>query len=189
MIKAVFLVSVLVRAAAGPAYPQQTPAVPTVGLPSYLLEGYFTLKLNLTGAADKMAGADYGFRPGSMPEVRTFGQVLAHVTGAQSAVCAAAKGAPDPNQGHDLERELKTKAELTEALADSFAFCDAVFTDLNDDSAMELVRYGQAEITRGALLAYLLVHSSEMYGITTVYLRSKDLIPPSTERENRSRPQ
>ena len=67
------------------------------------------------------------------------------------------------------------------------AFCDDTFADLTDDNAMEYVEYGQVEVARGALLAYLLVHSSEMYGIGTVYLRAKDLVPPSTEREMRHR--
>ena len=30
-------------------------------------------------------------------------------------------------QGKNLEQELKTKAEITKALADSFALCDTAF--------------------------------------------------------------
>ena len=33
----------------------------------------------------------------------------------------------------------------------------------------------------------LLAHNSEMYGIGTVYLRLKGIVPPSTERQNAGR--
>ena len=58
---------------------------------------------------------------------------------------------------------------------------------MTEASTNEIVKYAEVQITRGALLAYLLVHSSEMYGIRTVYLRSRDLVPPSTQREQRAR--
>jgi len=170
-------------AVTAPLHAQERAPTPTVGLPLYLLDGYSTLRLHLTQAAEKMAAEDYRFRPGSMSDARTFGEVIAHVASSQTATCAAARGLPDPNAGRPLERELDTKAELTEALADSFALCDLAFTGLTDAAVNEVIVYGPAEITRGALLAYTLVHSSEMYGISTVYLRSRGILPPSTERE------
>jgi len=44
-----------------------------IGLATSLQRGYAGLKTNFTQAAEKMPEADYGFKPGSTPEVRTFG--------------------------------------------------------------------------------------------------------------------
>ena len=93
-----------------------------------------------------------------------------------------ALGQPNPNQGHNLETELKTKPEFQKALADSFALCDKAFAALTEQNATELVKQGQGEIARAALLANVLTHSNEMYGTGAVYMRAKGLVPPSTER-------
>jgi len=45
------------------------------------------------------------------------------------------------------------------------------------------VKQGQNEIARSALLANVVVHSNEMYGTASVYMRAKGLVPPSTERQ------
>ena len=47
-------------------------------------------KRNLTRSAEQMPETDYGFRP--VNTVRTFGEILAHVAGANYVFCAAAKG-------------------------------------------------------------------------------------------------
>src|SRR4029077_2782750 len=100
--------------------------------------GYAGVKQNLTQEAAKMSEADYNFKPSSMPEVRGFGQLFGHVANAQYGSCAAAKGVPNPNQGKNLE-ELKSKAEITKALADSFAFCDDAYKNLTEANASEPV--------------------------------------------------
>jgi hypothetical protein len=46
--------------------------------------------------ADKMPEEDYSLKPGTMPEVRTFGQLFGHVAAGQFGVCAAVKGVPNP---------------------------------------------------------------------------------------------
>ena len=160
----------------------QAPAGQPLGLAASLLRGYNSVKQNLIEEADKMPEADYNFKPGPAPELRTFGMLFAHVANAQFGSCAAALGTPNPNQGHNLETELKTKAEFTKALADSFALCDKAFATLTDQNAMEMVKQGQGEIARSALLANVVIHSNEMYGTGSVYMRAKGLVPPSTER-------
>ena len=158
-----------------------------VGLAMGLQISYGGSKANLVSEAEKMPEADVGFKPGSMPEVRAFGQIFAHVAAGQFGVCAAVKGVPDPTQGRNLEQELRTKAEFMKILADSFAFCDDVFSSTTDENAVAFVRQGPNEITRAMALYGLLAHNSEMYGIGTVYLRLKGIVPPSTERQNSGR--
>jgi hypothetical protein len=47
-------------------------------------------KRNITESADLMTEANYSFKP--VDSVRTFGQILAHLAGANYVICAAAKG-------------------------------------------------------------------------------------------------
>jgi hypothetical protein len=141
--------------------------------------------MNLTEAAQKLGDADYSYRPS--PEIRVYGGQLAHVANSQFNACAAARGEKNPNQGQNLEQTLKTRDEIVKALSDSFAFCDPAFASLTDQSAVELVQQGQNQVARGSVLANLIAHSNEEYGIITVYLRTKNIVPPSTERGMRGR--
>ena len=168
--------------AASSAIAQPPPAGQQLTLTASLNRSYNSVKQNLTEEAAKMAEADYSFKPGPAAELRTFGQLFGHVTNSQFGSCAAALGQPNPNQGHNLETELKTKAEFQKALADSFALCDKAFAALTDANALEMVKQGQGQIARAALLANVAVHSNEMYGTGSVYMRAKGLVPPSTER-------
>ena len=97
------------------------------------------------------------------------------------------KGVPNPVAGKNLERDLKTKTEFVQALADSFALCDDVFASTTDDNAVQFILQGGTEMPRASVLSFLLEHNAEMYGVGTVYLRLKNLVPPSTERENARR--
>ena len=156
-----------------------------VGIATSLQRGYAGFKNNFTQAAEKMPDGDYGFKPGSTPEARTFAQVIDHIVQAQFGQCSALSGKPNPMQGKQLEQELKTKAEVTKALAESFALCDSLFADVTDANAMESVKMGNNEVTRVAALYGILVHGNEMYGTAAVYLRSKNIVPPSTENMGR----
>jgi hypothetical protein len=182
MIRVSCLVSALAFAAAafaqgggGQMGPQK------ITLATTLQRGYAGLKQNLTAEADKMPEADYGFKPGSMPEVRPFSALFGHVANAQFNACAVAKGVPNPNQGNNLEQKT-AKADVVKALADSFAFCDDAFSSLTDDNLLQMVKQGQNEVTRAGVLMGVIVHGNEMYGTGAVYLRSKGIVPPTTER-------
>jgi DinB superfamily len=165
----------------------QMPAGGKTTLQTSLQRGYAGLKANLTQEAEKMPEADYTFKPGSTPEARTFAQVIAHIAQSQLGTCSALKGVPNPMAGKNLEQELKTKAEVTKALADSFVLCDEAFANVTDANATEFIKIGQNEVTRVAALYGLLVHGNEIYGTGAVYLRSKNIVPPSTERAMQGR--
>jgi|SoiMetStandDraft_2_1073263.scaffolds.fasta_scaffold367932_1 uncharacterized damage-inducible protein DinB len=156
-----------------------------IGLATSLQRGYNAFKTNFTQAAAKMPDADYTFKPGSTPEARTYTQVIAHIAQAQFGQCSGMKGVPNPMQGKNLEQELKTKAEVAKALADSFALCDDLFSQVTDANATDMVKAGMNEVTRAAALYGVIVHGNEMYGTAAVYLRSKNIVPPSTENAGR----
>src|SRR6202011_1510845 len=164
----------------------QQPAGQKIGLATTLQRAYAAIKTNLTQSAAKMPEADYSSKPSTMPEVRTFGKLFGHVANAQFGSCAAAKGVPNPNQGNDLETKT-TRAEFVKALADSFAFCDDAFSSLTDQNAIEMVKQGQNEVARAGVLLNMIAHSNEMYGTSAVYLRAKNIVPPSTENAAQGR--
>src|SRR5438067_13418284 len=83
------------------AFAQQPPAAGAqggqkIGIAQSLQNGYNNLKRNMTQAPDKLSEADYSFKPGSMPEVRNYGQLFGHVATTQFAQCSAVKGVPNP---------------------------------------------------------------------------------------------
>lgn len=163
----------------------QQPAPGPTGLAAGLQRSYNGVKLNLTQAAEKMPEADYSFKPSA--EIRSFGGQLAHVADAHYNFCSAAKGVTNPMAGQSLEKTKTTKADVIKALADSFAFCDDAYSALTDASAAELVTQGRGQTARGVVLANNTSHDNEEYGILTVYLRLKQMVPPSTERANAGR--
>src|SRR3954463_3431128 len=173
---------------AATTYSQQPPAAgQKATLVTSLQRGYAGIKANFTAAADKMSEADYNFKVGSMPEARTYGQLIAHIAQSQFGQCSGLNGVPNPMQGKQLEQELKTKAEITKALADSFALCDKAFADTTDANVTEMVKAGPNEQTRAASLYGVIVHGNEIAGTAYAYLRTKGLVPPSTERAQMGR--
>jgi len=182
MKRVTYFVSAAVLLVAPAVYSQMPAAGQKIGLATSLQRGYAGIKANFTAAAEKMPDADYAFKVGSMPEARTYGQLIAHIAQSQFGQCSGLTGVPNPMAGKNLEQELKTKAELTKALADSFALCDKAFAEVTDANATEMVKAGQNEQTRAASLYGVIVHGNEIAGTAYAYLRTKGLVPPSTER-------
>lgn len=133
-----------------------------------------TLKGNLTRMVESMPEEQYGFKP--VPEIRSFGELAAHVADAQNLFCTNVTGKPRP-----ASVATKTsKADLVAAMKDSIATCDAAWDSLTDANMGESVgRVGQAR-SRLASLEYNTIHSSEEYGYMAVYMRLKGIVPPST---------
>jgi hypothetical protein len=155
-----------------------------VDLIAYLQAWYSGIKADLTASAEAMPEGDYGFKPSSMPEVRSFGDTILHVASAHFSTCGRLRGVT-PKTRPDVEPT--NKSAVLEILAESFAFCDSVLSSLTDASANEFVRQGPVEVPKSAALVGLLAHDAEMYGITTVYLRAKNIVPPSTARQKINR--
>jgi hypothetical protein len=164
----------------------QGPPQGPVGTAVALQRGYAQLKNNITASAEKMSDADYFFKPTG--DIRGYGQLWAHVADAQFGQCSGAKGVPNPRAGQPSFEQLTSKADVVKAVADSFAFCDDAFSGLTEASAQEMISNGRGgQQSRTAALIGVLQHGSEMYGIGTVYLRLKGLVPPSTELFQRGR--
>ena len=72
-----------------------------------------------------MPEAGYAFKP--VETVRTFGQILAHIAGANYVFCAPAKGEKSPHAEDEFEKSATTKADIVKALNESLAYCDAAY--------------------------------------------------------------
>jgi uncharacterized damage-inducible protein DinB len=124
-----------------------------------------------------MPEENYAFKP--VPEVRSFAQLVAHITTAQNEICAQTQGTAASPKVPQVDKA--SKADLIAALKESDAFCDATFEGLTDAQAAQTVKlYGQNR-TRLAGLFMLSFHGYEHYGNMVTYMRLKGLVPPTSE--------
>ena len=144
---------------------------------SDLKHSYEHVKENLMKSAEKMPEDAYGFKPS--PDIRSFAEVISHVVTAQSRTCSAATGASKP-----VDVAGKTsKSEIVSALEEAFAVCDKAYDSLTDANASETVKTARGQMTRMGMLVNNVAHDSEQYGLIAMYLRAKNLIPPSSEKK------
>lgn len=113
--------------------------------------------------------------------VRTFGQIVAHVAGANYEFCSAAKGEKTP-KAEDAFDSLATKAAIVKAFEESAVYCDAVFKGLTDRTAAEAIDmpFGGGKGTRVAALLGNISHLNEHYGNLVTYMRLKGIVPPTS---------
>lgn len=128
-------------------------------------------------AADQMPEADYSFRP--VASVRTFGQLIGHVAGAQNLICGSALGETTGGED-DIEKSKTTKADLIAALKASTAHCARAYAQSDASSAGMIKLFGQDQ-TRLFALMLNAAHNSEHYGNIITYMRMKGMVPPSSQ--------
>ncbi|MGH7627618.1 MAG: DinB family protein [Gemmatimonadaceae bacterium] len=129
-------------------------------------------------SAQDMSEADYAFRP--TPEVRTFGQIIAHVAGSQMMFCAAALG-ETPQAEDAVEKTKTTKADLIAALKASNDYCARAYAQSDVAATGTTKLFGQDHSRLFALMQNA-THDSEHYGNIVTYMRMKGLVPPSSRR-------
>lgn len=132
---------------------------------------------NVVRSAEKMPEENYSFRP--TESVRSFGQLIGHLTDADYLFCAAIR--PDKKTPPGAEKKLTSKADLVQALKDSVAYCDAAFEQLTDSQAAQTVKLFGSDRPKLSILYMNIAHANEHYGNIVTYLRLKDIVPPSSE--------
>jgi uncharacterized damage-inducible protein DinB len=168
-------------ASASAAQQGTAPAGQTFTLSGEMLRGYQNVQRDLAETAEKMPEEHYGFRP--TPEIKPFGQLVAHVALAQFRTCAMLKGEANP-RSEEKEDAKRTRQETIALLKASAAYCDPLVSALTDTAMTELTKVRQNEVAKGLIPASLITHGMEMYGTMAVYLRLKGIVPPTTERQN-----
>ena len=191
MRRTLFVVVPIVVAAASAALLAQAQRQPAGGgaqpIAAGLRQTWDGAKRNITQSAEVMPEANYGFRPtvekpsSDGAQVRTFGQILAHVAGASYVFCAAAKGEPSPHAEDAFEKTATTRAAIITAVADSMAYCDTAFA-LADGRLAETIDlpFGMGKASRATALVMNVGHLNEHYGNLVTYFRIKGIVPPSS---------
>src|SRR5258708_31753474 len=122
-----------------------------------LKKDYKSIRDSFMRAAEKMPEAEYGFKPS--PDVRSFGQQVAHVADDQYNLCAPAKGETRKAAYREIENTLSKKTDLVDALKKAFAYCDGAYDAVTDASGADTVKFGNSSRTRFAMLNWNLWHT------------------------------
>ena len=133
----------------------------------------------ITTAASELPESTYAFRP--TPEVRSFGQLVGHVAGAQYLICGAAMGEA-PRKEDDIEKTKTAKADLVAALKASSEHCAKAYAQTDKAAQGQTKLFGE---NRTKLYALMLnaTHDGEHYGNIVTYLRLNGIVPPSSRQQ------
>ena len=145
---------------------------PTVS--AEIKQNYARTKDLIMRAAAKMPEDGYLLK--ATPEVRTYAQVIGHISEAQAMICGGIIGQPAK-----ADTSKAAKADVIAELKKSFDACDKAYDSINESNASQV---GGAGFMGGTLAGRLygnLLHDNEMYGTIVVYLRLEGIVPPSSE--------
>lgn len=135
-------------------------------------------KANIAKSAEQMPADKYSYQP--TKEVRTFGQMIGHITDANNFFCNMLAGT---KQDYSVKAEsLATKAELQQALAKSFEKCDAALAATTDADLVKPVTIFGNQANVSALVTMLASHNWEHYGNLVTYMRINGMVPPSSQQ-------
>jgi uncharacterized damage-inducible protein DinB len=142
----------------------------------------------IVSAADAMPADKYGFAPtnGEFKGVRSFGQMVKHLSATNYILAAAALGEEPPaDAGDELGPEaVRTKAEILNYLKGSFAYLDKAIEAIGQKTApvksSPISPLKSTEATRLALSVESLVHAFDHYGQMVEYLRMNGVVPPAS---------
>jgi uncharacterized damage-inducible protein DinB len=142
----------------------------------------------LTPAVDAMPADKFGFAPtdGEFKGVRTFGQMVKHLSATNYILAAAALGEEPPTDAGDEvgPERVRTKAEILDYLNGSFAqLAKAVKAIGQTNVAVNpspISPLKKGDVTRSALVAEALIHACDHYGQLVEYLRMNGVVPPAS---------
>jgi len=137
---------------------------------------YAMAKDDVLRTAEKVPEEIYSFKP--TPEVRTFGQLIAHEADGQYELCSPVTG---KTVDKGIEKNVKGKAALIAALKEAFAYCDAAYASMSEADAVSTVSFFGQKITKIAVMDFNTAHTNEHYGNLVTYMRLKGIVPPSSE--------
>lgn len=125
------------------------------------------------------------FRP--TPDIRSLGELFAHVADGEHLFCSLALGEPMMDSG--IEKAFKTgtatmaqkKAAIQEGLRTAMGHCDKAYAQ-QDAAVQEMLNFFGNNVSRMFTLQMNGAHDFEHYGNIVTYLRLKGIVPPSSQR-------
>ena len=171
------LISTALLCFAGPAFAQGAAAPAATGVATsravwQIMSNYFTK------SAEQVPEADYSYKP--VETVRSFGQLVGHVAGAQNMFCAAALGETQKSED-DIEKTVTTKAALVAAHKASNEYCKKAYA-MSDADAAGMTKLFGSDNSKMFTLMLNATHVGEHYGNAVTYMRMKNMVPPSSAR-------
>ena len=142
----------------------------------------------IVSAVDAIPADKFGFAPtdGEFKGVRTFGQMVKHLSATNHILAAAALGEEPPaDAGDEVGPEaVRTKAEIIIYLKGSFAHLDKAIEAIGQANATvntsPISPLKKDEVTRSALVVESLMHAADHYGQLVEYLRMNGVVPPAS---------
>jgi len=151
-------------------------------LSTAIKHSYDNDKLNILEAAEKVPEDAYSFKP--TPDIRTFAEVLNHIASSQMHTCSTVLGS---SMSYSAPADNASKANVVAALKASFEECDRAYGSMTDTTGMQTVKSYRGEVPKLVALMMNNEHDSDEYGVLTVYMRLKGIVPPSTARAGAAR--
>lgn len=133
--------------------------------------------------AEAMPADQYGFRPN--PAEMSFGQLMAHIGAADLSVCGRVRGEKvefSPKIAEWVKDENKVPIDKETAiplLKEGFESCQKTLQAQTPESLQETLGTGARAQTRFELLWSYFTHTAHHRGQAEVYLRLKDITPPT----------
>lgn len=154
---------------------EESAAMEEGALAAVVLKDWEDLKTAMMEFGDAMPAENFDFKP--TDELRNFGEQLMHVASANLFYMGNLDtDATRPDLGEPVE-----KADVLQALSDSFDFGTEILSGQTDASLREMVDGGFLGESNRARIAYMaIVHTRQEYGVMTVYLRLNDIVPPAS---------
>lgn len=146
------------------------------------------IEKEIISAVDAMPADKFGFAPtdGEFKGVRTFGQMVKHVSATNHILAAAALGEEPPADAGDETgpESVRTKTEILTYLKGSFVHLDKAIEAIGQTSvpvnASPISPLKRGEVTRSALIAESWLHAYDHYGQMVEYLRMNGVVPPGS---------
>ena len=122
--------------------------------------------------ADAMPAENYDFKPN--PDEMSFGEQIAHIGQANYAYCGRMSKAKGP-----AKPEKSDKATVMKFTGDSFDYCGEAIGALTDDQLNEMRGPEGRQMSIRELTQATLMHMAHHRGQVEVYLRLKNIKPPT----------
>lgn len=161
--------------AAKPAIGSQQPPAQVYGK---LLSG---MEKEFVDLADAMPEDKYSFVPttGEFTKVRSFGDQVKHIAEANWYFWGTMSDT-EMKAKSDAIMKLTTKADMMQALRDSFKQAHSVVDGMTAENAFQWTGHG----TRAGMTSFGLAHMMDHYGQLVVYLRMNGIVPPASRGGN-----
>jgi uncharacterized damage-inducible protein DinB len=132
--------------------------------------------------ADAMPADSYGFRP--VPEEMSYGELMVHISLANSSACAAASGMKAPAvpaavTASRTDPKALDKATAIKYMKDTFEFCNAAVASMTPQKLDAMVGPEGHQSTAFERFWAYFTHTAHHRGQAEVYLRLKGVVPPT----------